>query len=96
MIPKDTIDPKSPTALWLCQMAHQTKLLRLTTGNKKHVFFTDNLYTRHTLAVVLKDLTDGEARMVGTLNLLMLMVPTEPTLQKQLKNLKMTNIVNGK
>jgi len=30
------------------------------------VFFTDNFYTRHHLATALKLMTDGEARMIGT------------------------------
>ena len=58
------IKKDSASAMWILQMAHQTKLLRDRSG--KRVFFTDNYYTRHALANVLKTITDGEARLVGT------------------------------
>ena len=57
------IDNDSPTALWILQMAYQTILAKDPNG--KRVFFTDNFYTRHILAKVLK-ITDGEARICGT------------------------------
>ena len=59
-----SIDKDSPTALWILMMAYQTKLAPQPNG--KRIFFTDNFYTRHTLAKVLKDITDGEARLIGT------------------------------
>jgi hypothetical protein len=34
--------------------------------NHKRVIFCDNFYTRHTLATLLKKITDGEAHLVGT------------------------------
>jgi hypothetical protein len=46
------------------QLAHQTK--KLPDPNGKHVFFMDNFYTRHVLAEKLKQMTDGEARIIGT------------------------------
>jgi sporulation protein YlmC with PRC-barrel domain len=59
------IEKKSASALWICQMAHQTKLYPAPNkGNR--VFFTDNFYTRHILALVLKSVTDDEARIIGT------------------------------
>jgi len=60
----DIVDKDSPTALWILQMAHQTKLYPDPSG--KRVFFTDNYYTRHTLAKELKAITDNEARLCGT------------------------------
>ncbi len=61
------IEKDSLSALWLLQMAHQTK--RLPDPSGKRVFFTDNFYTRHNLAHALKIMTDGEARMIGTVRL---------------------------
>ena len=46
------IDKNSPSALWVLQMAHQTKTWPDPSG--KRIFFTDNFYTRHTLASSLK------------------------------------------
>lgn len=45
-------------------MAYQTKLYPDPSG--KRVFFTDNFYTRHTLAKELQGITDNEARLIGT------------------------------
>lgn len=58
------IEKDSPSALWMLQMAHQTKAFPDPSG--KRIFFTDNFYTRHNLAHSLKVITDGEARMIGT------------------------------
>ena len=58
------IDKDSATALWILQMGYQTLLAKDTSG--KRLFFTDNFYTRHVLAKVLKQITDGEARICGT------------------------------
>ena len=60
----DLVDKDSPSALWILQMAQQTKLHPDPSG--KGVFFTDNFYTRHVLATELKNKTDGEARLCGT------------------------------
>jgi len=54
----------SPSSLWVLQMAHQTKMCPDPSGGR--VFFTDNFYTHHPLATALKLMTDGEARMIGT------------------------------
>ena len=51
------IDEGSPSALWILQMAQQTKAARDPSG--KRVFFCDNFYTGHTLASELKNITDG-------------------------------------
>ncbi len=58
------MDGNSPSALWVLQMAYQT--LQSPDPSGKHVFFTDNFYTRHRLAQALKKITDGEARLIGT------------------------------
>ena len=57
-------DPESATALWLLQMAHQVICFKSPSG--KRLFCMDNLYTRHTLGKCLKQITDGEARILGT------------------------------
>ena len=56
------IDEKSPTALWILQLAQQVK-----SHSSKRVFFMDNFYTHHTLASVLKHVTDDKARVIGTI-----------------------------
>lgn len=61
---KSEIDKDSPSALWVLMMAHQTKTLPDPSG--KRIFFSDNFYTRHILASSLKKITDGEARLIGT------------------------------
>ena len=58
------IEKNSPTAMWILQMAHQTKTYQDPSGSR--VFFMDNFYTRHTLAQGLKQMTDGEAKIIGT------------------------------
>jgi hypothetical protein len=45
-------------------MAHKTKIYE--DPNHKRVNFCDNFYTRHNLATSLKQITDGEIRLVGT------------------------------
>jgi hypothetical protein len=64
---KIKIEKDSPTALWLLQMAHQTKSYPDPSG--RHVFFTDNFYSRHPLAHALRVMTDGRARMIGTIRM---------------------------
>ena len=56
------IDEKSPTALWILQLTQQVK-----SHTSKRVFFIDNFYTRHTLASVLKHVTDEKGRVIGTI-----------------------------
>ncbi len=54
---------KSASALWVLQMAHHTKQCQDPSG--KRVFFMDNFYTHHTLALSLKKISDGEAHLCG-------------------------------
>jgi hypothetical protein len=58
------IDATKASALWVLQMGLQTKRLRDPSGRR--VFFTDNFYTRHNLAMVLSEFTDGEGKLIGT------------------------------
>jgi hypothetical protein len=58
------VEEGSASALWILQMAHQTKLHPDPSG--KRIFFTDNYYNRHILALALKLVTDGEACITGT------------------------------
>jgi Transposase IS4 len=60
----DIVNKDSPTALWILQMAYQTKMYPDPSG--KRVFFTDNFHTCHTLAKELKGITDNEARVIRT------------------------------
>jgi len=62
--PQCPVKKESSSALWILQMAQQAKTFRDPSG--KRVFFCDNFYTRHNLASVLKQMTNGEARMIGT------------------------------
>jgi hypothetical protein len=55
---------ESASALWVLQMSHHTKQYQDPSG--KRVFFMDNFYTRHTLGLSLKKITDGEAHLCGT------------------------------
>lgn len=54
------------SALWLIQLAHQSKLYRYSKGR---LVVTDKFYTRHVLASELKRLTDGDFQMLGTVRL---------------------------
>ena len=58
------IDSSSATATWVLMMSHLTKTNPDPSGRR--IFFTDNFYTRHALASELKTVTDGEARLIGT------------------------------
>ncbi|KUF85454.1 hypothetical protein AM588_10000940 [Phytophthora nicotianae] len=58
------VDPKTPSALWLAMIAHQTLLLPAENGRR--LLVSDNFYTRHTLAKAVLAITDGETRMLGT------------------------------
>ena len=57
------VEKDSPTALWILQMAHLTKLLPDPSG--KRAFFTDNFRARRALAKELKKMTGNEARLCG-------------------------------
>ena len=62
-------DKTKPNALWVVMMAHATKTKDITTiegAGKKRWYFTDNFYTRHTLAQDLKKYSGGEAHLIGT------------------------------
>ena len=63
-MPGCMVNKDSASALWILQLAQQTKLLRDPSGKRVH--FMDNFYTRHVLAETLKTITDGEARVIGT------------------------------
>ena len=56
------VEKDSPSALWVLMMAHQTKVSKATSGKR---LFSDKYYTRHVLAKCLKNMTDGEARIIG-------------------------------
>ena len=56
------IDPQTPTALWILQMSHQINTFPTT----KIVFLMDNFYIRQSMAALLKEITDGEDRIIGT------------------------------
>lgn len=62
--PDCLVDINSPTALWILQVAQQVKMDDATC--KKRVLFTDNFYTRHTMAKELNTYTDGKVFLVGT------------------------------
>jgi len=58
------IEKDSSSSLWLLQMAHQTQNFPDPSGRR--FFFTDHFYTCHQLAHAVKMMTDGEAKMIGT------------------------------
>ena len=59
------IDPSSPSAVWLMQMAHMAKSNPSGTNH----CFTDNFYTRHSLARGIDKITDGNTKLTGTCRL---------------------------
>jgi hypothetical protein len=58
------VDEGSPSVIWILQMAQQTNLAQEPSGKE---LFCDNFYMRDTLARELKRITDGEARLCGTM-----------------------------
>jgi hypothetical protein len=58
------VNGESASAIWVLQMVHQT--LQFPTPSSKRYFFSNKFYTRHTLAQALKKITDGEARLMGS------------------------------
>ena len=58
------VEQDSPTALWILQMVHQTKAHLEPSGKQR--FFCNNFYMHHALALLLKQFTDNEARLIGT------------------------------
>ena len=61
---RSIIQRTSASALWLCQLVHQTKMYRPSSGYR--VVFTDNFYTRPRLAKKLFEVSDGDIKMTGT------------------------------
>ena len=65
-------DTTKATALYVAMMGHPKRkkpLTHIKGCGEKRWYFTDNYYTRHTLAKNLKDFTDGEAHTIGTCKL---------------------------
>ena len=58
------ITPGMLSALWTLMLAHSTQKSFDPSGTR--YYFMDNYYTRHNLAGVVKSLTDGESRIIGT------------------------------
>jgi YHS domain-containing protein len=54
------------SALWVCMMGHQTSAYKQQNGGKRYFFFSDNFYTKHTIAEALHKFTDSEAHLIGT------------------------------
>ena len=48
-------------------MAHQSKMF--VKENGKRVIVMDNFYTRHTLATILKKLSDNDISVIGTVRM---------------------------
>ena len=80
------IDPDLASALWACQLAHQTKAYHDPFG--KHIFFCANFCTRHMLASVVKKMTNGEARIIGTVRFTNVDATNWHHLKKAIKQLK--------
>ena len=76
----------SPSALWSIIMAHPTKKSQDPSGNR--YFFMDNYYTCHILAKKIKDLTDGEARVIGTVKFINIDATNRIGVQEGLELLK--------
>jgi hypothetical protein len=56
------VNDDSPSACWVLQMVHQTKMYPDPSG--KRVIFCDNFYTHHTLASSLKAITEEESLLI--------------------------------
>ena len=79
------IKKDSPSALWCLQMAHQTKSHPMECGR---LFVTDNFYTRHALGKQLLRLTDGEARLLGTVRMNVVDAVNRPAIKKGIECLQ--------
>jgi hypothetical protein len=77
---------ESASALWVLQMAHHTKQHQDPSG--KRVFFMDNFYTRHTLGMLLKKITDGEAHLCETVQFTNVDATNRYYLKTTIKDLK--------
>ena len=80
------LDLLSPSATWLLMMSHLTKTFPDPSGRR--VFFTDNFYTRHSLADKLKSMTDGEACIIGTVKFTNVDGTNRPHLRKAIEEMK--------
>jgi hypothetical protein len=59
------VDKLSSTALWTLMIQLQETLSRANEDHKR-IIICDNFYTRHSFASVLKTITDGRVRIIGT------------------------------
>jgi len=73
----------SASALWTLQMVHQMKKKKDPKGKRN--FFTDNYYTRHVLANMTKTMSDGEARLTGTVKYNLIDSVNRPMVDKAAK-----------
>ena len=64
-VSRSNINMNDATALWAAMLSHQTKSYQSPTEHR--VVVCDNFYTRHSFAKLLKLLTDGEIRILGTM-----------------------------
>ena len=62
--PESTISRNSASALWLCQLVHQSRLYREPDHHR--VIFCDNFYTRPRLAEKVFSISQGDIRITGT------------------------------
>ena len=65
--PEKILLPESASALWALQISHLHKMSQSPSG--KRVVFMDNFYTRHPLARKIKQLTNNEIKVIGTVKL---------------------------
>ena len=61
------VDKDKPSALWVMQMAHLTKMMKDPSG--KRLVVMDNFYTGHLLARQVAKTSDDEIRILGTVRL---------------------------
>ena len=74
------------TWLWSLQMSHIS--LEHESPHKKRLVVTDNYYTRPTLSRVVRKMTDGEIRTIGTLRLSYAGKPNRANLELAISKLK--------
>ena len=80
------LDSSSPSATWLLMISHLTKTYKDPSGRR--ILFTDNFYTRHSLADELKSITDGEVRIIGTVKFTNVDGTNRPHLRKAIEDMK--------
>ena len=83
---RSNIARTSASALWLCQLVHQTKMYMPFSGYR--VVFTDNFYTRLRLAKKLFDVSNGDIKMTGTCKFPNIDTINEPVFFECVKKLK--------